>query len=104
MKKLILVSVLSLGLFTGGSAHANYISPELEKSLVRICEAIKSDSRIRLHVAIKDSGIDVRRIMKGLVCNGQDPINFARSNRANKTGQLLAARVNVDYSQKLAKR
>ena len=104
MKKLLLVSVLSLGLLTGVSAHADSMSPELEKSLVKICEAVKSNSRIRLHVAIESSGLKVRHIMKGLVCNDQDPISFARVNRANKTGKLLATRANVDYTQRLAKR
>lgn len=105
MKKLLLVTALSIGLLAGGTAHANYyISPELEGSLVKICEAIRSNSRIRLHVALKHSGLDARRVMKGLVCNGQDPITFAQLNGADKTGSLLAARTNVDYSFRLAKR
>ncbi|MFT6898766.1 MAG: cytosine/adenosine deaminase-related metal-dependent hydrolase [Paraglaciecola sp.] len=105
MKKLLLVSVLSLGLLVGGAAHADYyISPQLEKSLVNICEAIRSNSRIKLHVAIKNSGISVKRAMKGLVCNGQDPLTFAQLNGSDKTGKLLAGKVNADYPQRLAKR
>ncbi|MFQ3198203.1 MAG: cytosine/adenosine deaminase-related metal-dependent hydrolase [Paraglaciecola sp.] len=105
MKKLLLVTVIGLGLLAGGTAHAdNYISPQIEKSLVNICEAIRSNSRIKLHLAIKNSGLNVKRMMKGLVCNGQDPLTFAQLNGADKTGKLLAGSVNADYSERLVKR
>ncbi|MFQ3237479.1 MAG: hypothetical protein ACI9C4_003065 [Paraglaciecola sp.] len=105
MKKLLLGSLLFMGLLAGGTANANYyINPQLEKSLVNICEGIRSNSRIKLHVAIKRSGLSVRRVMKGLLCNGQDPLTFARLNRADKTGNLLAARVSANDLQRLANR
>lgn len=103
MRKFLLISLLSMGFFTVVPAQAEYIDPVLEKSLIQICEAIKSDKRSRLHMAIKQSGLNLRHVMKGLVCNGQDPISFARLNRADKTGKLIAARMNVDYGQRLVK-
>jgi len=100
MKKLLLVTVLGMGLLAGATHANNYINPELEKSLVNICEAIRSNSRLKLLAAFKDSGLSVRHAMKGLVCNGQDPLTFAQLNRADKTGKLLAVKLNADYPQK----
>ncbi|MEI8648976.1 DUF3718 domain-containing protein [Paraglaciecola sp. Hal342] len=54
-------------------------------------------------MAIKRSGIKPRELAKGLVCNGHDPVTYAALNNANKTGVLMAKKLNVDYQELLAK-
>ena len=103
MKKLILVTIISSGLFLTGTAQADYISPATEKSLVKICSAIKSNSKLKLHKAIKRSGIHARSIAKGLVCNGLDPVSFALANKAVNTAKVMARKGGEDFDALLAK-
>jgi hypothetical protein len=103
MKNLMIAGAFGFTTLCATSVSAEYIEPYMERKLVRVCEAIKSDSRIRLNVAIKQSGLNARRLAKGLVCNGHDPVTFAALNNANKTGVLMANRLNVDYQELLAK-
>jgi hypothetical protein len=103
MKKAILVAVLSASVLLAGSVQANYIDPITERSLVNICKALKSDSKIRLLIAVKNSHLNYKVLAKALVCNGHDPVTFALINNANKTAKFMAARSDVDYDTLLAK-
>lgn len=103
MKKIIIGSIITAGILLAGSAQANYINEHAESKLVRVCEAIQSDSKIKLHIAIRDSGVNAKAISKGLVCNGYDPVTFAMVNKAQKTGRFLAKISGVDYEALLAK-
>jgi hypothetical protein len=102
MKKAIIVSILSAGIVLAGSAQANYIDPVTERHLVKICKALKSNSKIRLHRAIKNSHLSYKAVGKGLVCNGDDPVTFALKNESNKTAKLLANKANMSYDELLA--
>ncbi len=103
MKKIIIGSILTVGIFLAGSAQANYMDKNTEANLVEICEAIKSDSKLKVHLAIKNSGIKARSISKGLVCNGHDPVSFAMINNAQNTAKFMARKSGVDYDALLAK-
>jgi hypothetical protein len=103
MKRIIIGSILTAGILLAGSAQANPIDKGTEAHLVKICEAIKSDSKIKLHVAIRNSGIKSKAISKGLVCNGYDPVTFAIVNKAQNTAKFMARKSGVDYKALLAK-
>jgi hypothetical protein len=103
MKKIIIGSIITAGIFLAGSAQANYIDKGTEAHLVKICEAIKSDSKIKLHIAIRNSGISTKAISEGLVCNGYDPVTFAIVNKAQSTAKFMARKSGVDYEALLAK-
>jgi hypothetical protein len=102
MKKIIIGSILTASILLAGSAQANYIGKNTEANLVKICEAIKSDSKIRVHIAIKNSGIKAKKISKGLVCNGYDSVTFALKNNAQNTAKFMARKGGVDYDVLLA--
>lgn len=104
MKKVILATILSSGLFLAGTAQAEYISPEIEQKLVKICTAIKSNNKMKLHKAIKSTRLNPRAVAKGLVCNGHDPVSFALTNKAVGTAKMMARIGAVDYEAMLAKR
>lgn len=103
MKKLALVAVVMAGVGVSGMANAA-IDPATEANLVRICKALKSDSKIRLHQAIKRSRLNYKQVAKGLKCNGQDPFTFAMAHKADTTANLFARRANLDVDGLLAKR
>jgi len=103
MKKIIIGSIITAGILLASSAQAKYIDKGTEENLVKICEAIQSDSKIKLHIAIRNSGINVKNIAKGLVCNGYDPVTFAIVSKAENTAKFMARKGNVDYDALLAK-
>ncbi|AGH46360.1 DUF3718 domain-containing protein [Paraglaciecola psychrophila] len=86
-----------------GNAQANYIDKGTEAHLVKICEAIKNNNTLKVHRAIKNSGIRARIISEGLVCNGYDPVTFAIVNKAQSTAKFMARKSGVDYEALLAR-
>lgn len=103
MKKIIIGSILTAGILLAGSAQANYIDKNTEANLVEICEAIKSNSTLKVHSAIKNSGIKAKEISEGLVCNGYDAVSFAIMNNAQNTAKFMARKSGVNYDALLAK-
>jgi hypothetical protein len=103
MKKLLISSIISAGILLAGNAQANKIDSVTENNLVKVCEAIKSDSLIKVKMAVRDSGIGIREIANGLVCNGADPVNFALANDAEKTAKYMANKRNGKHQELVAK-
>jgi hypothetical protein len=107
MKKLLISTIITAGILLTGNAQANYINPDTESKLVKICEAIKSGRLIKVHVAVRDSGIGIKQIANGLVCNGNNPVSFALANDAKKTAKYMAKymakKSNVHHQESLAK-
>ena len=103
MKKLLLSSIITAGILLAGNAQASYIDTVTESKLVKVCEAIKSDSIFKLNTAVRDSGVGMTQIANGLVCNGTDPVSFALANDADKTARYMAKKSNVKHQEFLAK-
>ena len=103
MKKVILGSILSATILLAGSVQAQYIDVALEAKLVKVCEAIKSDNKLKVHKAIENSGINARTMSKGLVCNGYDAVTFAIVNDAQNAAKYIARKAGVSYETRLAK-
>ena len=103
MKKVLISSIITAGILLAGNAQASNIDAVIESKLVKVCEAIKSDSLIKVHVAVRESGINTRKIANDLVCNGFDPVSFALENDAEKTAKYMAQKSNVNGQDFLAK-
>jgi hypothetical protein len=108
MKKIIVSSIVTVVILLGGSAKAKNIDKNTEANLVKICQALKSDSKLKLHSAIKDSGIKdsgikIKEISEGLVFDGYEPVTFAIFNNAQNTAEFMARHSGADYEALLAK-
>lgn len=103
MKKLIVGIAITVSIFLTAGVQAKYIDKYTEKKLVQVCKAIKSDSRVKLNRAIKDSGISAKALGRGLVCNGYDPVTFAIVNGSQITGKHIAVKANLNYDELFAK-
>ncbi|TDF35574.1 DUF3718 domain-containing protein [Alteromonadaceae bacterium M269] len=106
MKK-IMMAIVACGLLVGTFAHAadanyNYTNTE-ERMYLRLCEAVISNNKLKLHQALKRSGVSYKQMQEGLVCNGQDPITFAMLSGSEKTAHMIAARTKLDVDTILAK-
>ncbi|GFD67290.1 DUF3718 domain-containing protein [Alteromonas sp. KUL106] len=97
----LLGMTLSLAATTASAAS---IPKELEKDLISVCEAVKSDKRLKLRRAVKATGLDIKTLHAGLVCNGQDMLSFAVTHGAAVNAQHIARRVNASPGVLTAKR
>lgn len=90
--KFSLITLFLAVVSINSGAHAQMVreGTQLEKDLIRICKAIKSDRKLRIKQAIKKSGVQPKAIAKGLSCNGMDPISFAIHNDAKKSADYFA--------------
>ena len=102
MKKVLISTLITAGIFLAGSAQASNIDSAVESKLVKVCEAIKSDKVINVNIAVRDSGMGMKQIANGLVCNGYDPVSFAMINNAEKTAKFMARRSSDDHKEFLA--
>lgn len=89
---------------TATAAQAGGYPKEMENDLIAVCEAVKSDSRLKLDRAVKATGLSMRDLHEGLVCNSEDMITFALTHNATKNGALIARRVSAEPSVLTAKR
>jgi hypothetical protein len=103
MKKLLISTIITAGILLAGNAQASNIDSVVEGKLVKVCEAIKSDSPIKVKSAVLKSGVEMKQIANSLVCNGVDPVSFALANDAEKTAKYLAQKSNANYEQLVAK-
>lgn len=99
------MALIGLTLTLGATAaQAGGYPKEMENNLIAVCKAVKSDKPFRLYQAVKRTGISLKDLHEGLVCNGEDMISFAMTHNATKNGALIARRVNVEPNVLTAKR
>ena len=89
IQRLVLTVTATSALLLAPSLHAAPMDAALEKDLVNICEALKSDSKLALHRAVKKSRVSYRQVEEGLVCNGESAREFALTPNAPTTAGLL---------------
>lgn len=100
----LLLSVLATSNVQAAPSIALASASATEANLVRVCKALKSNSRLQLHKAVKRTRVGYREIAKGLVCNGKSAFEFAQLHNAGKTAGLLARKANLTEDGLLAKR
>jgi len=107
-KSIALAGLLFTVLATSNAQAASNITlasaSSSEANLVRVCKALKSNSRLQLLKAVKRTRVGYREIAKGLVCNGKSAYEFAQLHNADKTAGLLARKGNLNEDGMLAKR
>jgi hypothetical protein len=103
MKKTLISTIITAGILLAGNAQASNIDSVVEGKLIKVCEAIKSDSLIHVNTAVRNSGIAMTLIANSLVCNGYDPVSFALANDAKKTAKYMAKNSNGKHQALLAK-
>jgi hypothetical protein len=103
MKKPIMIVSLFTSVFLFNASYANAMDKNLEEKLLKVCEAVKSDSRIKLQQAVSEVPAGYKQITRSLMCNGMDPITYALHHGSQNTAKLLASRSHVDYDEMLAK-
>lgn len=97
-KSLSILTTLTYLSFVAAPASAANFDKSLEDDLIKICEAVKSDSKLKLNRSLKNTHLDYRTVAKGLVCNGMPVYDFAQKHQAKSTADLLAMRAQTANS------
>ncbi|MGQ8364234.1 DUF3718 domain-containing protein [Glaciecola sp. 1036] len=93
--KLILAVSASLAFLFSVNANAGssiqYTDSD-KRMLVEVCKAIKSNSKVKLNKVLHKNRITFDEMAKGLVCNGQDALSFAKYHDADENFDLITKR------------
>ena len=83
MKKLLIVPVIALMSvsFTPVASASNIAQ--------NVCEYVSVDDKKRLRSYLKINKLKIRNIFDGVLCNGQNLLQFASSHNAVKAGSLM---------------
>lgn len=88
-KKTLLAVAASLPVLAISVPSQASMTPYMEKALVDVCKAAKSNSISKLNSATKGNRIQTKTVALKLMCNGEDVITFAENNGAEKTAAKL---------------
>ncbi len=88
-KKTLLALAASLPVLAMSLPSQAAMSPYMEKALIDVCKAAKSNSLIKLNGTTKSYRLKTKTVALKLMCNGEDVISFAQSYGADKTAAKL---------------
>ncbi|MBU2893109.1 DUF3718 domain-containing protein [Colwellia sp. D2M02] len=88
-KKTLLTAAAILPLVALSLPSHAVMDSYMEKALINVCKAAKSNSVLKLKSTTKYYRLKTKTVALGLVCNGDDVITFAESYGANKTAATL---------------
>jgi hypothetical protein len=87
MKKLFLVPILlTTSIITAAPAHADNLS-------LRVCEYVQANDKSRLRSFLKQNKMKIRKIYKGLTCNGDTLLIFAAKSNALEVGEFIIGKL-----------
>lgn len=82
-------------LSAASSASAAGYPAYLEDDLIAVCQAIHANEPRALKNAVRNSGVSLKALIKGLRCNGDDMMTFAERHKSFEAGELLARRLKI---------
>ncbi|KGJ90688.1 DUF3718 domain-containing protein [Colwellia psychrerythraea] len=88
-KKTLLALAAALPVLAISLPSQAAISPYMEKALIDVCKAAKSNSLIKLNNTTQGYNLKNKTVALKLMCNGEDVISFAESYGADKTAARL---------------
>jgi hypothetical protein len=88
-KKTLLALAASLPVLAISLPSQAAMTPYMEKALIDICKAAKSNRLVKLNNTTKSYRIKTKTVALKLMCNGEDVISFAENNGADKTAAKL---------------
>lgn len=103
-KSAIAISAGLVALATSISASAADYPLYLEDELLAVCHAIHADDTRALKKAVRNSGLSLKVLNKGLRCNGDDMVTFAERHEAMETSDLLARHLRLTEGTLTARR
>ena len=88
-KKTLLALAATLPLLAISLPSQAAMTPYMEKALIDVCKAAKSNSVIKVKGTTKYYRLKTKTVALKLMCNGEDVITFAESYGADKTAARL---------------
>lgn len=88
-KKTLLALATSLPFLAISLSSQASTTPQMEKALIEVCKAAQSNSLLKLKNTTNSYHLKSKTVALKLVCNGENVIDFAESNGADKTAAKL---------------
>jgi len=88
-KKTLLALAAALPVLAISLPSQAAMTPYMEKALIDVCKAAKSNSLLKLNSTTKGYRLNQKTVALKLMCNGEDVISFAESYGADKTAAKL---------------
>ncbi len=87
MKKILLIaSLLATSAVIAPTAQADNLS-------LRICEYVQANDKNRLRSFLKQNKLKIRKIYKGLVCNGDNLLMFSAKSNSLEVGEFIIGKL-----------
>ncbi|WP_448548842.1 DUF3718 domain-containing protein [Thalassotalea fusca] len=94
MKTKLTSLIIASAFLAGASFNTSAaMDPYLEKSLIDVCKAVKSNKLIKYSTTMRSYRFRDKMIVDRLMCNGDNVIAFAEKHNAFKTAARLKRRV-----------
>ena len=85
IKIILLASVLATSLLVSAPAKADLS--------LRVCEYVQANDKNRLRSFLKANKLKIRKIYKGLLCNGSSLLVFAAKSQALEVGEFMIGKL-----------
>ena len=90
MKKLLLVSTITALTLTSVVTVPQAQAANIAQS---VCEYVAADDKKRMRSFLKTNKLKIRKIFKGIQCNGQNLLEFAATNSSVNTGSMIISKL-----------
>lgn len=85
IKIILLTSVLATTLLVSAPAKADLS--------LRVCEYVQANDKNRLRSFLKGNKLKIRKVYKGLLCNGSSLLVFAAKSQALEVGEFMIGKL-----------
>ncbi|HCM46143.1 MAG TPA: hypothetical protein DIS98_01035 [Colwellia sp.] len=90
MKKLLIASTITFLILTSAVTTPKAQAADIATS---ICQYVASDDKKRMRSFLKTNKLKIRRIFKGIQCNGKNLLEFASTSGSVETGSLMISKL-----------
>ena len=90
MKKLLLASTITVLIITSVVTTPQAQAANIAQS---VCEYVAADDKKRMRSFLKTNKLKIRKIFKGIKCNGKNLLEFAAMKGSVKTGSLMISKL-----------
>ena len=90
MKKLLIASTITVLTLTSVVSVPQVQAANIAQS---VCEYVAADDKKRMRSFLKTNKLKIRRIFKGIECNGKNLLEFAASKGSVNTGSMIISKL-----------
>lgn len=95
-----LISAVTLVIALASASFSQTAQASGAEALNGICENVAANDKSRFRKKIKESGMKLRDVYKGITCGGENLVRYAMSNKAEDVGTFIVKRMPASHFAK----